>query len=271
MLLAVRRWHPNRQVVVVADRTYASLKLLDRCRSLTSPITFVTRLRLDAALYEPAPPRKPGQIGRPRLKGKRLPNLSAVVEDPATAWTPITVSDLYGEGERVVEIVTATAVWYSTGLYGYAPALDVGPRSVGHLHHPGALCTDLGADPKRILSWFVMRWQMETTFQQACRHLGFETQRQWSELAIRRATPALLGLFSLVTLFAHRRMTMKTGTVRRSAWYDKEPPTFADALALVHGELWARETFCESPLGTDTVEVPRALMERLTDAICYAA
>jgi len=271
MLLAVRRWHPNREVVVVADRTYASLKLLDRCRSLTSPITFVTRLRLDAALYEPAPPRKPGQIGRPRLKGKRLPNLSAVVEDPATAWTPITVSDWYGEGERVVEIVTATAVWYSTGLYAVPLRWTLVRDPRGTFATQALLCTDLGADPKRILSWFVMRWQMETTFQEARRHLGFETQRQWSELAIRRTTPALLGLFSLVTLFAHRRMTMKTGTVRRSAWYDKEHPTFADALALVRGELWARETFCGSPLGTDTVEVPRALMERLTDAVCYAA
>ena len=68
------------------------------------------------------------------------------------------------------------------------------------------LCTDLGAKPEQILGWFVLRWQMETTFQEARRHLGVETQRQWSEMAIRRTTPALLGLFSLVTLFAHQRM-----------------------------------------------------------------
>ncbi len=133
------------------------------------------------------------------------------------------------------------------------------------------LCTDRAADPGQALRWFVMRWQMETTFQEARRHLGFETQRQWSELAIRRTSPGLLGLFSLVTLFAHRRMTAKTGTIRRSAWYDKEHPTFAEALALVGGELWARETFHGSHPGTDTVEIPRALMERLTDAVCYAA
>jgi hypothetical protein len=76
MLLLVRRWHPNREVVAVADRSYASLKLLDRCRNLGKPITFVTRLRLDAALYDPAPPRRPGQRGRPRLKGERLPPTS---------------------------------------------------------------------------------------------------------------------------------------------------------------------------------------------------
>jgi hypothetical protein len=170
-----------------------------------------------------------------------------------------------------LEIATATAVWYSTGLYAVPLRWTLVRDPRGAFTTQALLCTDLGADPKRILSWSVMRWQMETTFQEARRHLGFETQRQWSELAIRRTSPALLGLFSLVTPFAHRRMTTKAGTVRRSAWYDKEHPTFADALTLVRGELWARETFCGSPPGTDTVEVPKALMERLTDAVCYAA
>jgi hypothetical protein len=116
LLLLVRRWYPEREIVAVADSTYASLKLLDRCRRLSEPITFITRLRLDAALYEPAPPRKPGQMGRPRLKGERLPNLSVVVEDPATVWRTITVADWYGKGERAVEVVSEAAIWYSTGL-----------------------------------------------------------------------------------------------------------------------------------------------------------
>src|ERR671911_1339701 len=97
LLVLVRRWYPQREIVAVADRTYASLKLLDRCRRLSNPITFITRLRLDAALYEPAPPRKPGQIGRPRLKGERLPNLSEVAEDPKTVWwKPTTLANWYG-------------------------------------------------------------------------------------------------------------------------------------------------------------------------------
>src|SRR5215207_5987889 len=115
LLLLVRRWYPEREIVAVADGSYASLKLLDRCRRLSNPITFITRLRLDAALYEPAQPRYPGQMGRTRLKGERLPNLSAVAEDPATAWTSITVADWYGGEERTVEVASATAIWYSTG------------------------------------------------------------------------------------------------------------------------------------------------------------
>jgi hypothetical protein len=106
LLLLVRRWYPKRQIVAVADGGYASLKLLDHCRRLKEPIAFITCLRLDAALYEPAAPRKPGQMGRPRLKGSRLPNLSVVADDPKTVWIPITVSNWYGGCEHTVEVVS---------------------------------------------------------------------------------------------------------------------------------------------------------------------
>jgi hypothetical protein len=272
LLLLVRRWYPERELVAVADSTYASLKLLFRCRSLSTPVTFITRLRLDAALYEPAPPRRPGQIGRPRLKGERLPNLSVVAEDPNTLWKLTTIANWYGSGERMVEIASETAVWYSTGLFAVPLRWVLVRDPQGEFKTQALLCTDLEADPENILSWFVMRFQLEVTFQEMRRHLGFETQRQWSDLAIRRTTPALLGLFSLVTLFAHRGMAQAAGAFRRAAWYHKTHPTFADALALVRKELWAQEeTFCGSLADSDTVKVPRAFMEGLTNALCYAA
>ena len=115
---------------------------------------------------------------------------------------------------------------------------------------------------------------MEATFQEVRQRLGFETQRHWSERAIRRSTPALLGVFSLVTLFAHQHMAKDAnGVVGRTAWYDKKHPTFSDALAVVRKELWAQEwaTFCGSAREDDTVKVPREFMERLTNAVCYAA
>jgi hypothetical protein len=273
LLLVLRRWYPKREIVAVADRAYASLKLLDRCRKLSKPITFVTRLRLDAALYEPAPPRKPGQIGRPRLKGERLPNLSEVAEDPNTVWKPTTIANWYGSEERMLEVSSATVVWYSTGLFAVPIRWVLIRDPKGALEPQALLCTDLDADPEAILRWYVMRWQLEVTFQEVRRHLGFETQRQWSELAIRRTTPALLGLFSLVTSFADGPMRQTAGVLRQTAWYRKAHPTFADALALVRKELWAQaeRTFCGSLSATDAVKVPRALVERLTDAICYAA
>jgi hypothetical protein len=241
---------------------------------LSAPVTFITRLRLDAALYEPAPPRKPGQIGRPRLKGERLPNLSVVAEDPSTVWKLAKVANWYGERERMVEIASETAVWYSTGLFAVPVRWVLVRDPQDQFKTQALLCTDLNANPEKVLSWFVMRWQLEVTFQEVRRHLGFETQRQWSELAIRRTTPALLGLFSVLTLFAHGRMRQAADVfrqARQAAWYHKSYPTFADALALVRKELWTQETFRGSPADTDTVKVPRAFMERLTDALCYAA
>jgi hypothetical protein len=116
-----------------------------------------------------------------------------------------------------------------------------------------------------------MRWQLEVTFQEARRHLGFETQRQWSDLAIRRTTPALLGLFSLIALLVDRQMRRAVGVVRQAAWYHKRDPTFADALALVRKELWASATFYGLAAHSDTIKVPRAYVERLTEAVCYAA
>lgn len=96
LLLLIRRWCPGRKIIAVGDGGYACLKLLDRCRTLKEPITFIARLRMDARLHEPAPPRKPHQIGWTPLKGERLPNLSSVAEDPGTEWEPLTISDWYG-------------------------------------------------------------------------------------------------------------------------------------------------------------------------------
>ena len=273
LLLLVRRWWPEREIVAVADGTYASLRLLERCRSLSNPIAFITRLRLDAALYEPAPPRYPGQMGRPRIKGERLPNLSAVAEDPDTDWTAMTIAHWYGEAERTVEVVSETALWYSTGLPAVPLRWVLIRDPEEEFETQALLCTDLDADPERIISWFVRRWQMESTFQEVRQRLGFETQRHWSELAVRRTAPVLLALFSMVTLFAHQYMANESANaVRGAAWYDKRRPTFSDALALVRKELWAQEaTFCGSPVETDLVKVPRAFMERLTDTVCYAA
>jgi hypothetical protein len=141
----------------------------------------ITRLRLDAALYEPAPPRRPHQIGRPRIKGERLPNLSEVAEELTIVWNPTTIANWYGSGERMVEIASQTAVWYSTGLFAVPVRWVLIRDPEGEFKTQALLCTDLETDPEKILCWFVMRWQLEVTFQEVRRHLGFETQRQWSE------------------------------------------------------------------------------------------
>lgn len=271
MLLVVRRWWPERTIVAVADSTYAALELLAACRAWRDPVTVVTRLRLDAALYDPAPPRRPGQMGRPRLKGARQPTLAAVAADPGTAWTELTVAQWYGAGPRSVEVACATAVWCHSGLPP-VPLRWVRIRDPhGHFATQALLCTDPAVAPAQILAWFVQRWQLEVTFEEARRHLGLETQRQWSAAAIRRTTPVLLGLFSLVTLLAHRQLSEPGTLVRQATWYRKRDPTFADALALVRRELWQHQAFSLSPDDEELVQVPRALVTTLTETLCYVA
>jgi hypothetical protein len=230
----------------------------------------VTRLRLDAALYLPAPPRYPGQRGHPRRKGRRLPTLATVAAHPQPDGTSLTVAHWYGRGERAVAVAAATAVWYHTGLPPVPLRWVLIRHPQGQFAPQALLCTDRTAAPDPIVAWFVQRWQLEVTFEAARRQLGVETQRQWSDRAIQRTTPALLGLFSLVTLLVHAdRATAHF--IRQAAWYHTPLPTFLDALALVRRQLWGHTLFRTSPRGDDLVKVPRALVARFADALCYAA
>lgn len=270
LLLQVRRWLPHRRLVVVADAGFAVISLLARLRHLPNPICMVTRFRLDAALYEPALPRRLHQKGRTPLKGKRLPTLEKVLYDQKTKWKRVTVLNWYGEQKRAVEIVSATAVWYHSGM-PVIPLRWVLIRDPKGKFKPQALlCTDLTTKPEQILKWFVMRWQVEVTFHEVRAHLGVETQRQWNALAILRTTPALLGLFSLVTLLAQRLVKHGKLPVRQSAWYTKQLPTFSDALAVVRQYLWKRVHFRMSHPKTKMQKRQTSTWERYTDALCYA-
>ena len=271
MVLQVRRWLPKRQVVVVADSSFAVLNLLARAWQLANPICMITRFRLDAALYEPAPPRQPGQPGRPRLKGKRLPTLEQVAENTKTQWKRVTLSNWYGEGPRVVESVSNTAVWYHDGEPPVAIRWILIRDPQGKFKTQALLCTDLKIKAVQILKWFMLRWQLEVTFREVREHLGVETQRQWSDWAILRTTPALLGLFSVITLLAHRSTTQGKLPIRQAAWYTKRVPTFSDALAIVRQRIWAQIGFPTSDAEAHIVKVPGNLFARLTEALCYTA
>jgi hypothetical protein len=267
MLLMVRRWLPDRAIVVVADNTFSVIELLAAVRQ---KVCVVTRLRLDAALYKPAPLREPGTIGRPPLKGPRLPNLQEVLNNPATRWSSITLAYWYGHVGRQLEIVTGTALWY----HGGAPAVPLrwvlvrDPK--GKLKPQAFLCTDQKAAPAQILDWFVKRWQIEVTFQEARAHLGMQTQRQWSVPAIARTTPAILALYSLVTLMAKDMLVHQGLPVRQAAWYRKDCATFSDTIALVRRWLWYEESLSISEKPPDMMKIPTALFERLADTLSYA-
>lgn len=269
MIRLVVRWLPGREVAFVTDSSFAALELLDKVATLPRA-SVITRLRLDAALYDPPPPRAPGTTGRPRLKGKRRPTLEAVLADEQTQWTPLLVEQWYGEGPREVEVTTDTAVWYHTGKPPVAIRWVL-IRDPQECFKPQALLsTNLEHTPEQMLPWFVRRWTMEVTFEEARTHLGMETQRQWTERAIARTTPALLSLYSIITLNAHLLIDKGMTCVRSTAWYRKTRPTFADAIAMVRRQLWEHLHFPTSPQETDMIKIPRTLFERFIDAVCYA-
>ena len=269
LALQARRWLPGRDLVLVGDGGFSALLFLDAMRH--ARITAITRLRLDAALYGPAPPRRPGTVGRPRTKGARLPNLSAVLANAGTRWAEIAVPGWYGEGERVVEVCSGTAVWRHAG----SPVVPIrwvllrDPR--GRFDPQALLCTDPARDPLQIVRWFVRRWLVEVTFREVRDHLGVETQRQWSDRAIARATPCLLALFSLVSLLAARLDRHARTAVSTDAWYRKPRPTFADTLAAVRRQLWREQGLLTSRRRSEATKLSPALRHGIAYALCYAA
>jgi hypothetical protein len=266
-LLQAARWLPERNIVAVADNSYAAIDLLNAVRRR---ICMITRLRLDARLFDPPARRQLGTIGRPRVIGRRQPTLAERLRNPRTRWRRLRVTGWYGRGERDVEIVSGTALWHHPGRV--VPIRYVLVRDVaGELKPQAFLCTDLGADPIDILRWFVRRWSIEVTFAEVRRHLGVETQRQWSDPAILRTTPVLLGLFSLITLWAHDLYAKATPTPRAASWYPKPLPTFSDALAAVRRELWTAEGFGTSACSSDLIKMSNTRLNSLINVACYAA
>jgi hypothetical protein len=268
MLKVLRRWLPERALVVVGDSAYAALDFLSAMQQLK--LTFVTRLRMDAALYDPAPPYS-GK-GRPRKKGKRLPTLAQVLKNPDTVWT--TVSLAWYDGQvRQMQIASACAVWFHVGKAPLPIRWVLVRDPLGDYAPVGLLSTDPDAEPLSIVTWFVQRWQLEVTFEEARRHLGVETQRQWSDKAIARTTPLLLGLFSWVTLVAHALYTAHPSAAPRQAvWYPKTSLTFSDALALVRQYLWtAYPSFRISREEPDMLKIPKPFFDTLVSTLCYAA
>jgi hypothetical protein len=267
MIYQLRRWLPTRPLIRVGDSPYAALDWLHACQSLANPVTFITRLRLDAALYEPAPAYK--GVGRPRQKGARLPSLQAVLTSPKTRWQRVKVKWDDGQ-QRWLALTSQTAVWYHPGKPVVPIRWVLLPDPTGVYEPLALLSTQLDYAAWQIVNWFVRRWQIEVTFEEARRHLGLETQRQWSDQAIARPTPRLLGLFSWITLAAHHRQQSHAVSVRQAAWYVKERPTFADALSWVRLHLWqASLTFSIANQDPDMVKIPASFLDRLVNIVCY--
>ena len=266
LLLTLRRWLPGRTIVAVGDGDFAVLELL---HALRSSMVVITRLRKDARLFDP-PPHHEDRPGRPAQKGPRQPLLSERLTDPATRWRRVVqASRTSWRSGGWIEHAHGTALWHHGGK-PIVPILWVLVRYPDGRHEPEAfLCTDTEASPRDVLEYYNRRWAMETTYEESRAHLGVETQRQWSDPAVFRTTPLLLGLYTVVALYAHQNAERLALSPRRAAWYPKPAPTFADALARLRQHLWL-ERIVTSAAGTDMTEPISPAFQGLIEAVCYA-
>ncbi|MBO0723225.1 MAG: transposase [Blastocatellia bacterium] len=269
MLRLAHRWMPQRAKVLVVDGGYAAIKLALTCVLLKNT-ALVMRFHWDATLHHPPRAKAEGQRGPQAAKGDRQRSPQEWARRKDTAWEEHEI-DWYGGEKKKMLIFTRTALWYRVGYPPVAIRYVITRDPAGELRDEVFACTDTNASVQQIITWFVMRWGLEVTFEEAREHLGMETQRQWSDLAIARTTPILLGLFSLVTIFASKLKGDANIPVITTAWYQKREATFSDCLALVRKHLWSSSFHAKSALKADSVSLPKQEWEYLISCLSAVA
>jgi DDE superfamily endonuclease len=268
MMKQVRRWLPGQRLVLVVDGGFAAVSLALAC--VKHQVVMVSRLRWDAALYHPPGLQPQSKRGPKPTKGKRQRSLQSWAERSDTPWETVEVDWYRGQRKRLW-LFSRTALWYTPRLPPVAIRYVLVADPEGKLRMEAFFCTDLEATPVQILQWVVMRWAVEVTFEEGRAHLGLETQRQWSDQAIARTTPVLLGLFSLVTLLALRLSQSGPIPVSTTAWYHKVEPTFADCLACVRQHLWRARYLVNSTPEAECIQFPREVLDLLIHGLPSAA
>lgn len=274
LIARIRRWVPDREIVLIGEGGYAAIRLIGACQRLG--VTLVTRLRIDAKLYDAPSPQPKSKRGPKPKKGARQPNFAARLADPATEWKTVTIA-WYGGERKSVEVTTGVALWHQPNhspveirwvLVRYEETQE---RTRKILTKGAALMSsETTLTAEAIVEAFVARWNLEVTFEEIRRHLGFETQRQWSLKAIGRTTPCLFGLFSLVVVMA-KALHPERLPVQQSAWYEKKEATFSDALMAVRKHLWSRLHYVNSTETGETCSIPRVVWDQLQDVLSRAA
>jgi hypothetical protein len=268
MVVQVRRWLPKRELILVLDGGFAAVELARACQRYR--VAMICRLRLDAALYHPPGPQPPGQRGRKPKKGPRQRRLTEWAGRSNTPWQEVEVA-WYGDRRKAMLVLSRTGLWHRRGQDPVAIRYVLARDPQGEPPDAAYFCTDERFPPEEILKYVVQRWSVEVTFEEARAHLGLETQRQWSDRAIARTTPVLLGLFSLVTLAAWRCHEAGLLSAEQTAWYAKEEPTFSDCLRLVRGRIWQARISGTSEGEADVIELPRSCLEAVIQGFSTAA
>lgn len=241
MMRCVSRWLKRKAWILVGDGAYACMALAKSC--VKSGVTLISRLRLDAQLYEAPEAKKKGKRGRNRVKGERI-QLKELLVDPNQIWQTLTVK-WYGGEQRTIECLTFECLWYHAGELPLTLRIVLVKTPNGKNEAETFFSTNLTNSPTQIIEWFVLRWNIEVTFEETRAHLGIETQRQWSDQAIARTTPLLMALLSILVLVAVKMHETKKLVVQETtSWYDKKGElTLADILMVIRRSIWVKMYF----------------------------
>jgi len=241
MMKQVRRWVKSRCIILIGDGGFSCIGLAAEC--IKAGVTLISRLRLDSRLYEFPGEQPSGKRGPKPQKGERITKLKDLVTEPnimnyhSQDWQTATVN-WYGQRARLISYLTDVNLWHTPGEKPVAIrwVLVVDPE--GWFRTEAFFSTDTELSAVKIVEYYVLRWNVDVTFEESRRHLGIETGRQSSDKAIERTTPSLFGLYSIVCLIALRLSKSKTLIPQSTSWYQKHNITFSDVLSYVRRHIW---------------------------------
>ncbi len=253
MAALVAHWAEGRTVYLVVDSAYAGRTVLE---DRPANVHVVSRLRLDAALYAPPPPRRPGQKGRPRRRGDRLPALQQLIAR-RRRWSALPLV-LYGRAVTP-RIFTLDALWYGA-LRSQLIRIVVVRDPSGRRHDEAFFCTDLGRDAAFVLQTYAHRWTLEVTFHDSKQHLGFGQAQNQTPQAVARTAPFAGVVYSLVLLWAtaHLQHGGTLSWIVRPWYRSKTAVAFPDLLSALRQELWMTR-FSQSPVPVRRPQNPAPL------------
>lgn len=267
MVKLISRWL-RRPWILVGDGAYACMNLADTCAKQN--VTLISRLRLDAQLFE-FPVYEEKKLGRKPVKGNRI-YLKTILAEQKSLWQSGLVN-WYGGETKLVEYLTFICLWYHAGIRPIPLRIVLVKTPNGKNQAETFFSTQVNLEPVHIINYFVLRWNIEVTFEETRAHLGVETQRQWSDKAIARTTPLLMGLYSFITLVAFKMHQVKPlSTMEKSSWYDKKGElTFSDILAIVRRDIWIQKNFSKSGNKPDLAKYEHEMINALIYQLSMAA
>ena len=271
MIMQMVRWLPKIPFTIVGDGGFACGELGWLC--LKYNLCLFSRLKMNARLFD-FPEVSVGKKGRPAKRGNRLVSFKDMLTISDLGWKEAIVTS-YGGKKKLVRYVTNTCLW---GVTGFDPlpirwVLVTDPE--GKLDPLPLMSTNVMTSAEEMIALYIDRWNIEVTFEEVREHLGVETQRQWSDKAIARTTPILLGIYSLVCLMANEMNQAKVIEPESTAWYKKDMATFADLLKAVRKQLWKDSSFCQkvfiTPSGENEYPDKPIWFELLVESLSRAA